>query len=195
MRVLVVHAHPGAESFSASLCTAVRETLEASGHDVDLIDLYRDGFDPVMSPAERAAYETDAPIVASDVHRYAARVKEASAIVFVYPTWWSGLPAILKGWLDRVLVPGVGFVFDRSGRIRPGLTNIRRIVAVTTYGASTLRVHLLGDAGRRTLARTLRMNVRRRARPWWLAMYGIDTSTPGERARFEQHVRRRLARL
>lgn len=191
----MVHAHPGPDSFSAGLRAAATEALTAAGHDVDLIDLYDDGFDPVMSPAERTAYDTEAPIVATDVHRYAQRLEAAEAIVFVYPTWWSGLPAILKGWLDRVLVPGVGFVYDRSGRIKPGLPGIRRIVAITTYGGSAMRVRLIGDAGRRTLARTLRMNVRRRSRPWWVAMYGVNTSTPAQRVQFEARVRRTLARL
>lgn len=195
MKVLVVHAHPGGDRFGSSLRGVVTGTLEASGHDVDLVDLHRDGFDPVMSAAEHAAYHTDSPIVAADVHRSALLVKAAEAVVFVYPAWWTGPPAILKGWLDRVLVPGVGFVFDRSGRIKPGLRNIRRIVAVATYDAPSTRVRLLGDAGRRTLARTLRMNVRRRSRPWWLAMYGVGTSTADDRSRFEERVRRRLARL
>ena len=61
--------------------------------------------------------------------------------MFVYPTWWSGLPAILKGWLERVMVPGVGFTFDsRTGKVKPGLTHVRRIVGISTLRvAETLR--------------------------------------------------------
>jgi hypothetical protein len=58
------------------------------------------------------------------------------ALVFVYPTWWSGLPAILKGWLERVLVPGVGFVLDeRTNKVRPGLGQVRHLVGISTYGS------------------------------------------------------------
>ena len=61
--------------------------------------------------------------------------------MFVYPTWWSGLPAVLKGWLERVMVPGVGFTFDaQSGKVQPGLRHVRRIVGISTYGSPwTLR--------------------------------------------------------
>lgn len=190
-----MHAHTGGDAAGASLRDVVTATLEGSGHLVDLVDLHAESFDPVMSAAEHAAYHSDAPIVSTDVRRHASLVQAADAVVFVYPAVWNGPPAVLKGWLERVLVPGVGFVFDRSGRIRPGLRNIRRIVAVATYDTPRWRVHLLGDAGRRTLARTLRMNVRRRSRPWWLAIYRATSASAEDRAAFEQHVRRRLARL
>jgi NAD(P)H dehydrogenase (quinone) len=195
VKVLVVVADPVPDSYVASLGAAATEALTASGHDVDVADLYADGFDPVMSPAERAAYHSEAPVVAVEVHDLARRVKAADALVFVYPTWWTGMPAVLKGWFDRVLVPGVAFVFDGSGRIRPGLRNVTRLAAVTTYEAPSWRVRLLGDPGRRTIARTLRMNVSRRARTRWLALHGVGTSTAEDRARFEALVRRRMAQL
>ena len=67
-----------------------------------------------MSPDERLAYHSDRPILDPLAERHAGIVKQAEALVFVYPTWWSTMPAILKGWLERVLVPGVGFVFDEQ---------------------------------------------------------------------------------
>ena len=69
------------------------------------------------------------------VERYAGIVKQAEALVFVYPTWWSTMPAILKGWLERVMVPGVGFVLDEKQHVRRGLKQVRRIVGISTYGS------------------------------------------------------------
>ena len=75
-----------------------------------------------MSLAERRAYHSDQPLVDPVTVAHADLVRRAEVLVFVYPTWWSGPPAILKGWLKRVLVPGVAFRFDGAGKVRPALT-------------------------------------------------------------------------
>ena len=115
--------------------------------------------------------------------RHAALVRWADALVFVYPTWWMGLPAILKGWLERVLVPGVAFHLDPgTHRVVSDLGSVRRVVGITTYGSSWPRVRLVHDAGRRTLLRALRMLCARRCRTAWLALYSVDAPTPDDRA-------------
>ena len=108
MRVLVVHAHPVAASFNASLFRMTVERLAKNGHEVDAIDLYAHGFNPVMSEAERLNYhnlETNR----EPVEDYVERLLRAEALVLVYPVWNYGFPAILKGWIDRVFLPGVSF--------------------------------------------------------------------------------------
>jgi putative NADPH-quinone reductase len=174
-------------------------TLERAGHHVTRLDLYRDDggpFEARLSPVERRAYHTDAPIVSDDVARHAGLVQRADALVFVYPTWWNGLPAILKGWLERVLVPGVAFRFDpRTHAVRRGLTNVRRIVGITTYGSPRGTVFLMTDGGRRTLRRTLRGVCHRFTRTRWLALYRLDASSVDDRLAFLDRVERSLARL
>ena len=194
MRVLVVHAHPSTESYSAALAGAAVAGLRRGGHEVRMLDLYREGFRPVMSAEERRAYDTTDAIVSADVADHAAQVRWAEALVFVYPTWWSGLPAILKGWLDRVLVPGVAFEL-RDQRVRPLLRNIRHIVGITTYGSNRRFVALTGDGGRRTLHRALRMLTARRCRRHWLALYELDSVGADARAAFVRRVETELARL
>ncbi len=117
----------------------------------------------------------------------------AEILAFVYPTWWSGLPAILKGWLERVMVPGVGFVFDARGRVRPGLPQVRRLIGISTYGSPRTYVRLVNDNGRRTITRALRMSCGWRAKPMWLGLYGIDSSTVDERREFLDRVERAMA--
>ncbi len=196
VRIVVIHAHPARDSFSAALCTTALDALEHAGHEVRLHDLYREGFVTEMSLAEHRAYHRVQPIVSDEVLRHSADVSWAEALVFVYPTWWAGLPAVLKGWLERVMVPGVAFTFDeKSGKVRSNLRNIRLLVGITTYGSSRPYVAAMGDGGRSTITRALRMLCRRRTRSIWLGLYGVDTSTPAERNGFLHRVEARLARL
>ncbi|MFW2333363.1 NAD(P)H-dependent oxidoreductase [Ilumatobacter sp.] len=196
MNALVVIAHPCSDSFCHAAARRAVDGLQAAGHDVDIIDLYGERFRAAMSCEERIAYHTDVPILDPQVGDHAARLQRAAIVVFVYPTWWSGLPAILKGWLERVMVPGVGFTFDESsGKVRPGLGHVRRLVGISTYGSPRTAVRLVNDNGRRILTRALRMSCGFRARTTWLALYGMDTSTPADRTAFLARVEQKTATL
>lgn len=196
MRALVVVAHPNPEAFTHAVARRVESGLNAAGHETTVLDLGAIRFRAAMTRQEREAYHGDEPVVDPVVARHADAVRDAGLLVFVYPTWWGGLPAVLKGWLDRVLVPGVAFVFDdRSGKVRPGLGHVRRIVGVTTYGSPRPYVRVMTDAGRRVLTRSLRMSCGWRTRTEWHALYAIDTSTAEERCEFLTRVERRMAEL
>ncbi len=171
------------------------EALRRSGHDVDVLDLEAIGFRAEMTIEEHRAYHGDRPVIDPLVAAHVAIVQRAEALVFVYPTWWSGLPAVLKGWLERVLVPGVGFLFDASGNVRPGLTHVRRLIGISTYGSPRRYVWLINDNGRRILMRAARLNTGLRTRRQWLALYSTDTSTPAQRRAFLDRVATRMARL
>jgi putative NADPH-quinone reductase len=195
-RTLVVVAHPCPDSFCHALADVAEGALSAGGAHLDRIDLYAEGFDAAMTRAERAAYHTDDPILDDQVRRHTALLTAADTLVFAYPTWWAGPPAILKGWLERVMVPGVGFVFDdRTGRVKPGLPQVRRIVGLSTYGSPWWSVKLMHDNGRRLLTRALRMSCGWRARPTWLGLYAIDSSTTEEREAFITRVDRVMRAL
>jgi putative NADPH-quinone reductase len=189
MRVLIVHAHPSPASFSRALADAAEAALRDAGHEVTVLHLDDERFRPAMSAAERIAYETDEPILDPQVARHAALVRASDALLFVYPTWWAAQPAVLKGWLERVLVPGVGFSLDpRTNKVRPGLRHVRRLGLITTYGSSRPYVWLLGDPGRRIIMRAVRILCHRRCRRTVLGLYGMDTSTPAQRERFVHEV-------
>src|ERR1700757_4223575 len=106
MRVLVIFAHPLGDSYAATLRNTVVAALKAGGQTVDLYDLYREGFDPVLSAQERRDYENTSENVRA-VSRHVERLREAEGIILVFPSWWYGMPAILKGYFDRVWLPGV----------------------------------------------------------------------------------------
>lgn len=195
MRAVVVLAHPNPASFNHTIAAAVMAALEAGGHSAVLHDLYAEGFTAAMSTSEREAYHGDEPVVDPLVRAHIADLAGADTLIFVYPTWWSTMPAILKGWLERVMVPGVAFVFDASGRVRPGLTHVRRLVGISTYGSPHWYVRLINDNGRRTITRALRMSTGWRTRSTWLPLYGVDASTIQQRDAFLAGVASTVGRL
>ncbi len=195
MRTLVIVAHPNPESFTHAIARAATAALAHAGHEVDVLDLSADGFRAAMSADERHAYHGDDPVLDPQVRAHIAAVQRAEALVFVYPTWWSSLPAVLKGWLERVMVPGVGFVFDDQGRVRPGLTNVRRIIGISTYGSPRAYVKVINDNGRRTITRALRVSTGLRTRAKWLPLYAVDTSTAAQRMRFITEVEHAMRSL
>jgi putative NADPH-quinone reductase len=115
--------------------------------------------------------------------------------VLVYPTWWSGQPAILKGWIDRVLMNEVAWVLpEGAARIRPLLTNIRKVVVVTTHGSSKLVNSLQGESGKRTAFRSIRLMFNKRTRCHWIGLYGLDRIPHRKRDTLITNVRRRIRR-
>ena len=194
MRFLVIYAHPVEGSFQSALHRCVFDTLAAAGHEVDDCDLYSENFQPVLSAGERRAYHSAAPDTAA-VAGEIERLRRAEGLVFVFPTWWFGMPAILKGYIDRVWVPGVAFEL-KNGRTLPLLRNIRRFAVVTTYGSPWwLNKFVFHDPNRHALMRGLRYLVSRDARIVWLALYGMDYRTDLRRRMFLRKVERRLRRF
>jgi putative NADPH-quinone reductase len=195
MRCAVVFAHPVAESYCAALRDAAVAALRRGQHEVRVVDLYAEGFDPVLSRQERLDSHT-ARANERNVRDHIELIRWAEALVFVYPTWWYGLPAILKGWLDRVWIPGVTFTLPAGGKPIEGLMdNIVRLVAISTSGSSLIWMTVIGNPGRRTITRGIRALCSTRCRTTWLAHYNIDRSTPASRAAFLERVERKLARL
>lgn len=191
-RALVLFAHPCPESFSAALHTRVVETLSGRGWEVDDCDLNAEGFSPVLTEAERRGYH-EIPTNCGPVQPYVDRLRAAEALVMVFPVWNFGYPAILKGFLDRVFLPGVSFRLE-DGRVRPNLTQIRRLAAVTTYGGARLRARLVGDPPRRCVTRAV-WHVCRPERMRYLALYDMNRATDARRAAFLDKVGREMAAL
>ena len=193
MRVLLVYCHPRADSFCAAVRDAAIMALKAAGHALEVRDLYAEGFSPTLSAEERGRYyDEGANLVGIESH--AASLRRAEALLFVYPTWWFGPPAMLKGWLDRVWVPGVAFRRGGPAVLRPLLCNIRRIGVITTYGSPRWLLWLVGWPDWRLVRRGLRPLCARGCRVDWLALTDMDTCTAPQRERFLAHVRARLSR-
>lgn len=196
MRALVVYCHPRPKSYTAAVRDTVIAQLDASGAETCLLDLYARDFKPCLDAAEHERYE-DTTANQQGITRDVDALLWCDTLIFVYPTWWYGMPAMLKGWLDRVLVPGVAFLMPDGGQssIRPGLTHISRLGVFTTCGASWWLTRLIGAPGRRTILRGVRLLCARRCRTSFAAHYRMDSSTSASRARHLDLVANRTDRL
>ncbi len=184
-RALVVFAHPCEESFSSALHRTVVDTLARRGWEVDDCDLNAEGFSPVLTAAERRTYH-DVTVNRAPVQPYVDRLLRAEALVLVFPVWNFGYPAILKGFFDRVFLPGVSFRLE-DGQVAPNLGNIRKLAAVTTYGGTRTRAFLAGDPPRHVVKRAV-WAVCRPDKMRYLALYDMNRATDTDRRRFQARV-------
>jgi NAD(P)H dehydrogenase (quinone) len=194
MRVLVVYAHPVETSYNAALHRQVVQSLTGAGHEVDDCDLYAEGFDPVLSRAERLGYHS-VPSNREPVQGYVDRLLRAEALVLCFPTWCFGLPAMLKGFFDRVFMPGVAFDLSDPRQVKPKLTNLRRIAAVVTYGRPRHVAWLMGDPPRKIVTRYLRRLAGGAARVDYHAYYHMNVATPPRLERFKLRVGQAMAQF
>lgn len=188
-RALVLFAHPVPESFSAALHACVVDTLRGRGWEVDDCDLNAEAFNPVLTTEERRHYH-DLSRNAQPVASHVERLRAAEALVLVFPVWNFGYPAILKGYFDRVFLPGVSFRLE-NGKVKPNLTHIRRLAAVTTYGGSRARAIFAGDPPRHVVKRAL-WHVTRPEKLRYLALYDMNRASDRKRASFLGRVRREM---
>ena len=191
-RVLVVHAHPCEESFNAALYRETVAALTRGGWEVDACDLYAEGFQPVLTADERRTYH-DTAVNTAPVQGYVDRLRAADACVFVFPVWNFGYPAILKGFFDRVFLPGVSFDL-RDGKLTGSLDNIRKLAAVTTYGSTKWRAFLAGDPPRKLITRAV-WGVTKFAKVKYLALNDMNNATEAGRKAFLARVAAEMERF
>jgi putative NADPH-quinone reductase len=195
MLIQVVHSHPLADSYNHLLFRTIVETLQRR-HEVIATDLYREDFSPVMTEAERRSYY-QASYAEQAVARLLDQLRRADGIIFCFPHWWFSMPAMLKGYFDRVWAPGTAFAHDlKGGRIKPLLTNIRLFGVVTSYGSPWWLTRIvMQDPGRKVLMRALKPMCGSGVRSFYLAHYDMDRSTPDSRTAFIERVRARIAQV
>ena len=192
MRVLVVYCHPVETSFHAALHQEVLTHLRAAGHEVDDCDLYAEGFNPVLSREERLGYH-DVPANQLPLKPYIERLQWAEGIVFCFPTWCFGLPAMLKGYFDRLFMPGVAFDISDPANVKPMLTHIKRISAVVTYGRPRWVAMYMGDPPRKIVTRYMLRLTGQGARVDYHAHYHMNVATEPQLKRFLQRVGQAMA--
>ncbi len=191
MRVLYLYCHPLADSFHAGIRAAALAVLKTGGHAIDLLDLYAESFQPVLTEDERRHY-FDVPRNQAGLESHVARLRAAEALVVQFPTWRLGPPAILKGYFDRLMIPGVAYdVSDPSGT-KPELDNLRKIVGVVTYGQPWSAAFWMGDVSHKTVTRFLSWFTGGKARIAFLALYGVDGSTDRQRGQFIARVEKAM---
>ncbi|HSR76275.1 MAG TPA: NAD(P)H-dependent oxidoreductase [Xanthobacteraceae bacterium] len=194
MRVHYLYCHPEATSFHAAIRARALAGLAAARHEVDLLDLYADKFDPVMWEAERRDYH-DTSRNQARLADYIARLRAAEALIVQFPVWSFGMPAMLKGYFDRIMMPGVAFDLSNPARSRPLLGNLRRIAGIATYGRPRIRAVAIGDPPRKMVTRYLPWFANWRSRVDYYALYHMNVATDAERAAFIDKVERAMSRF
>ncbi|MEE8450560.1 MAG: NAD(P)H-dependent oxidoreductase [Thermoguttaceae bacterium] len=140
MKILVVIGHQHKDSFCHAIVQTAIEQLEAAGHEVVYHDLYEEQFDPIL-PHEEIPLDAELDPV---VRRHRDEVSEADGYLIVHPNWWAQPPAILKGWLDRVLRQGHAYRFGPEGVIGM-LTGRKALVFTTSNTPREAELELYGD--------------------------------------------------
>ncbi len=131
MHVMVTLDHPWPQSFNHAILNTVVTALRASDHTVDVLDLHREDFDPVLHEAELAVYKTG-KYLDPKVGDYQRRIYQSDHLVYIFPVWWEVMPALLKGFFDKVFLPEWAFA---EATAAPLLTHIRGATVITTMGA------------------------------------------------------------
>jgi putative NADPH-quinone reductase len=194
MRVLYVYCHPLAESFHAAIRAEALAGLAEAGHSVDLLDLYAEGFDPVLSVQGRRDYH-DPALNRAGNQAYVDRLMAAEALVVQFPTWSFGPPAMLKGWFDRMFGPGIAMDLSDPARVKPLLGHIRRIVGISTYGRPRWKAIAMADPPRKIIKRYLPWFTGFRAKSSYYALYHMNIAPLEQRRAFVARVRFAMARL
>ena len=192
MRVLYVYCHPVPESFHAAIRAEAIAGLQRAGHEVDLMDLYADGFNPIMSADMRRAYH-DTTRNRAGLEDYVARLQKCEAIVVQFPTWVFGPPAMLKGWFDRLMMPGVSIDLSDPANVKVLLGNIRKIAGISTYGRPRWMAWYMGDPSRVLVKRYLKRLTGGKASAEYHALYHMNVATDVQRKEFIAKVGRAMA--
>ena len=197
MKLLLVYCHPDPQSFAAAIRSTAVQALRAAGHELHEIDLYAQGFNPVFSAAEKASYLSDTAQNIAGVSAHVQALQAADGWVVIYPTWFYGAPAMLKGWLERVWLPGVTFniATAKQRTIGGALGNIKLFVGITTSGAPWWWLKWIGDPGRSLFMKGLKPLYAKGCRMTWLQLYNMNHVTQQDRDAFLARVKLTLETL
>ncbi|MGN4425226.1 NAD(P)H-dependent oxidoreductase [Bacillus cereus group sp. MYBK30-1] len=139
MNILIIYAHPSPSSFNASILEHVQKGLQETNHSVTLLDLYKEQFDPVLVFNEEKKRRD--LLYEEETERYRELVQKADTLLFIYPIWWWGMPAILKGFIDRIFV--AGFAYKYEGALPKGLFKGKKAWVINTLDSPLWYVALL----------------------------------------------------
>ncbi len=194
MKVVVVVAHPNPASFNHALAAAAAASLRALGHEVVVQDLCADGFDPLMPAAEFAKDAALPP----DIARRCAELASAEGLIVVHPNWWGQPPAVLKGWLDRVVRPGVAYEFRIRADGKPGpvgLLKLRAALVVNTGNTPIEAERAVYGDPLENLWKKCVFGMCGIPRGERLYFTSVIVSTPEQRARWLEETRQTVAGL
>jgi len=194
MRVAVVFNHPYKGSFCNAILESVKTGLETGKHEMDLFHLDHDHFNPVMTAEDLKAFANRSP-VDSEVIRYSERLKKADHLVFIFPIWWELMPALMKGFIDKVIFPGVAYDYsnDSNTRMKPLLKNIKGLTIITTMNTpGILYKFLFGNAIQKALLRGTFWKLGYKNRKW-INLDMVKSASDKKRKRWLKKIERKFS--
>ncbi len=193
MKCLIVTSHPLSNSLCKHLTKHVVHQLKEAGHEVIIEDLYSENFQPALTISERESYYSDS-YQSSNMAQQIERLKNAEALVLVFPTWWFGFPAILKGWFDRAWVPGVAYDHASDlGAIQPLLNNLEKVLVVTTLGSPWwVDKFLLRQPVKRIIKTAILGTCARKSKLQFLSLYNSEKLDTQKISAFKQRINKAL---
>ncbi|MBZ4188428.1 NAD(P)H-dependent oxidoreductase [Niabella beijingensis] len=195
MKVVIVFNHPYEGSYCTAILTAVMAGLKTAQHEVDLIHLDKEGFNPVMTTADLLAFKNRQP-VDPKVIEYKQRLEHADHLIFIFPIWWELMPALTKGFIDRVIFPGVAYDYTPSGYgMKPLLKNIKGITVITTMNTPGFLYRLVfGNAVRKAVITGTFWKMRYPNRKW-INLSGVKQASGKKRNKWLRKLEQQYALL
>jgi len=155
MKTVIVFNHPYEGSYCNAILNSVTRGLQQANHEIDIIHLDKDGFNPVMTADDLKAFRDKQPIDPK-VIEYKLRMEQADQLVFIFPVWWELMPALMKGFIDKVIFPGLAYdyVNGSNTRMKPLMKNIKGVTVITTMNTPRVLYRIIfGNAIHRALMR------------------------------------------
>lgn len=195
MRVAIVFNHPYEGSFCNAILEATIKGLQRANHEVDLMHLDKDGFNPVMSKADLKAF-VDHKVVDPQVMDYNSRLEKADQLIFIFPIWWDLMPAMTKGFIDRVLTPGV--VYDHHPRgfgLIPLLKDLKKVTIITTMNKPRLLYSLLiGNLIKKAVLKSVFKTMGYKNREW-VSFCSVKSVTQKKRVKWLKDIENKFSNL
>ncbi len=188
MKTVIVYDHP----YGGSFCNAILKSVEAGqikkGYEVDIIDLHKDKFNPVISGEDLLAFRNQKMIDQQSLD-YVKRIKEADYLIFIFPIWWELMPAMTKGFIDKIIFPGSTYTYTKSGYgMNTMLDNLKAVTVITTMNTPKLMYKLVyGNAIYKSLIKgTLRKSGIKNVK--WISHNMVKASSEQKREKWLERV-------
>ncbi|SMD14598.1 NAD(P)H-dependent oxidoreductase [Pedobacter nyackensis] len=195
MKVAIVYNHPYSGSFCNAILHSVLAGIAKSGHEADVFNLDEEGFNPVMTAADLKAFVMQKP-VDLQVLAYHERLKEADHLVFIFPIWWELMPALTKGFIDKVIFPGLAYAHPKNSlKMTPLLTNLKRVTVISTMNTpSWLYRILFGNAIRKAMMVGTFWKIGFKNRKW-ISLTQVKSATHAKRRKWLDRIEERFTKL
>lgn len=196
MKVVIIFNHPYEGSFCNAVLQAVTSGLQKANAEVDLIHLDKEGFNPVMTAADLKAFRDKKP-VDRKVIEYSERIKQADHLIFIFPIWWELMPALTKGFVDKVIFPGAAYDYINTSntRMKPLWNNLKTVTMITTMNTPNWLYWLLfGNAIKKAMILGTFWKIGFKKRKW-ISFNMVKMVSQEKRISWLQRLENRFAQL